>query len=86
MNNRNIYSFLIFLLVSTFSLATEYSVSNPKGMADFEKDKYNCELSSRLGTPPRNPWVAFDDIRYDREKWELYLQCMKAQGYIYKES
>lgn len=86
MNRTKIYSFIVLMIVSTFSFATDYSVSNPKGMENFEKDKYNCEIQSRMATPPRNPWASFDDIRYDREKRELYLQCMKAQGYVYTEN
>jgi len=77
--------FALLSLVMGLSLAAEYMVSNPEGMTNYQKDDYACELNARMGTAPRNPWVGFDELRYEREKRELYFLCMQAKGYVFRE-
>jgi hypothetical protein len=83
MKKFNLFAFLF--LIANLSLAGEYIVTNPEGMATYQKDDYACELNARMGTAPRNPWVGFDELRYEREKRELYFLCMQAKGYVFRE-
>ena len=70
----------IFLASTLTGCASKYWYNSRSG-ADYNSDNYQCELSSRQNTIPQRYGIAFDDIRYNSEKSDLYNSCMYARGW-----
>jgi hypothetical protein len=73
----------LFPVLLLIGCTTAYNVTNRNGMGSYQQDKYACELQSRGSTIPERYGVAFDGIRYNEEKNNLFIMCMQAKGYTY---
>ena len=76
-------TFTLFSLILA-GCANKYWYNSRSG-ADYNSDNYQCELSARQNTIPQRYGIAFDDIRYNSEKSDLYKSCMYARGWYLSE-
>lgn len=80
---KNKIILLVVLLLIGCSTKKYYWYNNNGN--NFKSDDYLCEISARQNTQSIQYGIAFDDVRYEREKSELYDKCMYAQGWYTSE-